>query len=164
MKQSFRILFTAMVCIAGAAFAQGPRQGGTRGGGWASMEQRRLDFLANALDLTDAQKTQAKTIFDNAAQSARTVMSAAPQRDALQTAIRNNDIVQIDQLTAAMAKAQGQAMAINAKAQAQFYLLLTPEQKAKYDKLGGGMGGPMGPMGPGGPGMMRGRGPARQQQ
>jgi Spy/CpxP family protein refolding chaperone len=136
-------LLTALPVLA----QDSPRRGG--GGG-------RLDYLAGYLSLTDTQKAQAQTIFDAAAtasETARGQMTAA--QDALTAAIKaNRPDADLDRLAAAIGVIQGNVAAINAKAQAKFYALLTTEQKAKYDAQGN--------RGPGGPGGGRGAGPRRR--
>lgn len=105
----------------------------------------RLDFLTGYLTLTDSQKAQAKTIFDAAATAVTTAqgqMTAA--HDALNTAVKANRAdAELDRLAAAVGTIHGQIEAIQAKATAKFYALLTAEQKTKYDALGtrGGIGG-----------------------
>jgi Spy/CpxP family protein refolding chaperone len=132
-----RLLIPAMtLLIAFSTFAQGPR--GPRAGGG-----RGLDFLAGYLALTDAQKQQAQTIFnaaDSAAETARGQLASA--RQSLQTAIKANaSESELDRLSAAVGTIEGQLLAINAKASAKFYALLTAEQRAKYDELGNRSGG-----------------------
>ena len=106
----------------------------------------RLDYLAGYLSLTDSQKAQAKTIFDAAAaasETARGQFTAA--QEALTAGVKaNRTDAELDRLAAAVGLIQGQMAAINAKAGAKFYALLTAEQKTKYDALGnrGGGGGP----------------------
>ena len=106
----------------------------------------RLDYLAGYLSLTDSQKPQAKIIFDAAAtanETARGQFTAA--QEALTAGVKaNRTDAELDRLAAAVGLVQGQLAAINAKASAKFYALLTPEQKTKYDALGnrGGGGGP----------------------
>ena len=107
----------------------------------------RLDFLAGYLTLTDAQKAQAKTIFDaadTAATTARGTLTAA--HDALEVAVKANRAdAELDRLAAAVGVVQGQLAAIHAKAEAKFYALLTAEQKTKYDAFearDGAGGGP----------------------
>ena len=124
--------------IAFSAFAQGPHGPRTGGG-------RGLDFLAGYLALTDAQKQQAQTIFDAARAASETARGQIESaRDALQTAVKaNRPEAELDRLAAAVGTIEGQLVAIDAKASAKFYALLTPEQKAKYDELrnrGGGRG------------------------
>lgn len=131
-----RFLVAAMaVFTAVPMFAQG---GPGTGSGGATGGSRRLDFLAGYLSLTDAQKTQAKTIFDAAdaaLETSRGQMTAA--QTALRTAIKANAAdAELDRLSAAIGAVHAQMTAINAKAQTKFYALLTAEQKAKFDQLG----------------------------
>lgn len=108
---------------------------------------RRLNFLAGYLSLTDAQKTQAQSIFtaaDTAQQTASGALTAA--RTALHATIKANATdAEIDRLAAAVGVIEGQIAAIQTKAETKFYAILTPDQKTKYDALGsrgGGIGGP----------------------
>ncbi|MEJ1928938.1 Spy/CpxP family protein refolding chaperone [Nostoc sp. NIES-2111] len=124
----------------------------------SSGSSRRLNFLAGYLSLTDAQKAQAQTIFDNAATAAETVRGQMESaRTSLQTAIKANaSAAELDRLSAAIGVLHGQATAIHAKAEAQFYALLTTEQRAKYDEMPGpGAGGPGGSGGGRGPNSAR---------
>ena len=125
----------------------------------ATMAQMRVNMLASQLNLTDAQKTSALSIFTAAFTSEQSIQSGLQtNRTSLTAAIQKNDTATIDQLSAAAGSLSGQLTAINAKADAAFYALLTADQKTLYDAMPhGGPGGP-GPGGPGGPGaMMRGR-------
>lgn len=108
--------------------------------------ENRLDFLAGYLELTDAQKAQAKTIFDAAETAATTARGALTSaQDALETAVKaNRPEADLDRLAAAVGTVHGQLAGIRAKAEAKFYALLTAEQKTKYDSFeqrGGGAGG-----------------------
>ncbi|MDX1980748.1 MAG: Spy/CpxP family protein refolding chaperone [Bryobacteraceae bacterium] len=133
-KFTTRQFLTAALAIACAvpAIAQPPAGagGGGRGG-------NRLDFLAGYLSLTEAQKTQAQAIFDAASAASETARGTAQSaHEALQTAIKANaSDTELDRLAAAAGAAHGQMTAIQAKAQAKFYALLTAEQKAKYDAM-----------------------------
>lgn len=155
-----RILAVALaVCAALPVMAQG-RMGGPGGPGGGAGN--RVDFLAGYLSLTDTQKTAAKAIFDAAGTAAQGVsgqMTSA--RDGLRQAIKDGKTdVELETLSATIGTLQGQITAIEAKAQSKFYALLTADQKAKYDEMGGGMG-----MGPGmgmSPRGMQGRGPRNQ--
>lgn len=116
----------------------------------ASGANRRLEFLAGYLSLTDAQKTQAQAIFDAAESAATTAAgSLTSAQTALRTAIKANAAdAELERLSAAIGVIQGQITAIRAKADAKFYALLTAEQKTKYDALGQGSGGSGGGKGP----------------
>lgn len=111
--------------------------------------ENRLDFLAGYLSLTDAQKAQAQTIFDAAKTALTTAqgqMTAA--HDALTAAIKaNKPDADLERLAAAVGTVEGQIAAINAKAEAKFYALLTADQKTKYDSFHDRANGPGG--GPG---------------
>ena len=150
-------LLTTAGLAAGLILAQrGPRPMGGPGGtppDPAKMIQMRVDRLATALSLTDAQKTQITQIFTNAESAAQNYRTASENnRTQLQDAIKKNDTAGIDQAAMALGTASGQLSAIQGKAEAAVYALLTPEQKAQYDQMphggpGGMGGGPMGPMG-----------------
>jgi len=108
------------------------------------MHERRLDFLGAYLDLTDAQKQQARVIFDSAFQASQALRPLIQQTQlALHNAAKANaGASQIDALAAEAGKLMGQTRAIHAKAFAAFYQILTPVQREKLDKAqGSGMGG-----------------------
>jgi Spy/CpxP family protein refolding chaperone len=149
-------LAAAGALAAALVFGQGQ---GMRGNGGtppdpATMIQHRVDRLGTVLGLSDAQKASAVKIFTDA-QTATTAATANNQtnRDALAAAVRKNDVVAIDQIAATLGATSGKVMAIQGKADAAFYALLTPDQQTKYDSMphggpGMGPGGMM--MGPGG--------------
>ena len=139
MKRRLAILTLTILAALPVMAQPGPR------GGFGGS---RLDYLAGYLSLTDAQKTQAKAIFDAAATAAETARGTLDSaHTALQTAVKANaSDAEIDRLAAAVGVIQGQITGIQAKANAKFYALLTAEQKAKYDaRPMGGMGGGRGP-------------------
>ena len=141
-KTTAKLLALALLFSATAALAQGPR-----GHGPGGPKGNRIDFLATVLSLTDAQKTQATAIFE-AAETASTSLreTQALQRTALNDAAKSNAAdAAIDQLAATLGATSGQLAAIQTKAFAKFYALLTAEQRTKLDELhanGGGMRGP----------------------
>jgi Spy/CpxP family protein refolding chaperone len=97
------------------------------------------ELLAGYLGLTDAQKTQAKTILDNAktaAQPIRTQMKAA--RGALEAAVVAGQPV--DAPAAAVGTLFGQLAAIRAGAWEQFRAILTPAQLTKLNEFRARMG------------------------
>ena len=168
-------VFLSIALLSGLSFAQG--QGRQRGGATpptgANQErpvmdparaiEMRVTMLTRFLELTPDQVTQATTIFTNAANASQTLRTSSTEnRTALREAIKANNFAAIDQLSNALGITSGQLMAIEAKAEAAFYAILTADQKAKYDQRGGfGFGPGGGPMGPGGmgPGGMGGRMP-----
>jgi len=130
-KTTAKLLTLALLFSATAALAQrgGRGPGGPRG--------NRIDFLATVLSLTDAQKTQAAAIFE-AAETASTSLreTQALQRTALNDAAKSNAAdAAIDQLAATLGATSGQLAAIQTKAFAKFYALLTTEQRTKLDEL-----------------------------
>jgi Spy/CpxP family protein refolding chaperone len=142
-KQS--TLPTLGAILAAALLAQGP------------SVQNRVDRLATLLSLTDAQKAKATTIFTDALTAGEPIQSSLhDNRQSLADAVKKNDTATISTLAATAGSLSGQLTAINAKADAAFYAILTADQQAKYDTLPhGGPGG--------GPGFTPGRfGPPRQ--
>jgi Spy/CpxP family protein refolding chaperone len=98
--------------------------------------QGRFGHFMSELNLTDAQKTQAKSIFQGARQSAQPVRQQLMEtRKSLRAAIKSNDTAQIQQLSATEGKEIGQLTAIRGSAFAKVYQTLTPEQKQKADAL-----------------------------
>jgi len=95
----------------------------------------RNDFrreMIQALDLTAAQKQQAKTIFQNIHQQAQPLaMQLKQDRQSLKAAVQAGDTAQIQQLSTAMGTLHGQVLGIRSAGMAQFYALLTPDQKTK---------------------------------
>jgi Spy/CpxP family protein refolding chaperone len=153
MRRNLYLLPLA-AAICSAAFAQGPGNPPDP----ANMIAHRVSMLAAQLNLTDVQKASATTIFTNAYTASESTHAALQtNRTSLNTAVQNNDTASIDQLSATFGTLEGQLTAINSKADAAFYAILTATQKTAYDTMPhGGPGG--GPGGPGGPGaMMRGR-------
>jgi Spy/CpxP family protein refolding chaperone len=163
-----RFTFLTITAAALAAAQTTPTEGRPRFDP-AKMLERRLEMLSTVLGLTEAQKVQAKTIFEAehaALQVLQDQTRAANQ--ALREAVQSNRTdTEIDTLAGTVGSLHGQRLAIQTKAAAQFYRILTPEQREKQNTLrraGPGMGMPgMGPggMGPGGP---AGAGPARRRQ
>jgi protein CpxP len=135
MKRHLITIATVAALAAGMAFAQAaaapskPARAGLKLG--AAVRQR---ILAN-LNLTDAQKAQAKEIMQQARMAAQPVRQQLQQgRQSLATAVKNNDTVQIQSLAAAQGALQGQVLAIQSAAKAKFYTILTPEQKTKAEQ------------------------------
>ena len=115
---------------AAMAFGQNPPadKHHSRGGAMANR-------LFGDLNLTDAQKQQAQSIFSAARQSAESVHSQLrQQRQALTAAVKSGaSEAEIDRISSSLAPLLAQTTAIHSKAFAKFYAILTPEQK---DKLG----------------------------
>jgi len=118
----------------------------------AQFTEMRVNRLAETLSLTADQKTKATAIFTEAATASQELReSTRSTRESLNNAIEQNNAVAIDQFSADLGRISGQMTAIESKAEAAFYALLTAEQRGKYQvgRMGGGPGGPgMGRFGP----------------
>jgi periplasmic protein CpxP/Spy len=96
----------------------------------------RFGQFMSKLNLTDAQKAQAKSIFQGARQSAQPVRQQLMEtRKSLRAAIKANDTPQIQQLSATEGNQIGQLAAIRGSAFAKVYQTLTPDQKQKVEAL-----------------------------
>jgi Spy/CpxP family protein refolding chaperone len=92
--------------------------------------------MMQALNLTTAQKQQAKTIFGDARQKAEPIRQEMRQnREALYAAVKANNTSQIERLSSHQGELQGKALAIRSEARAKFYAILTPEQRTKADQM-----------------------------
>ena len=116
------------------------------------MVAHQVERLTALLSLTSAQASQATTIFTNAAAAISPIQTTLnTDRTALHAAVKSNAIGTIDQLSTNMGTLTGQMMAIQNKADAAFYAILTSAQQATLD-ANGGFGGRGGfGRGPGGP-------------
>jgi len=147
MKKFLTHAAAIAVLSTGAILAQGrPDFGFDAGGGGststnppdvATIVSREVAFLTKLLTLTSGQQTQATTIFTaelNAITPLQTTINTA--HAALNTAIKANDQAGIATQSAAIGTAQGQILAIQAKADAAFYALLTTSQQTTLNNLG----------------------------
>jgi Spy/CpxP family protein refolding chaperone len=114
---------------AGFVFAQAPSTTTQPGSGRAAVRRR----IAQALNLTDAQKQQAQAIVQQTRQAVQPLRQQAKQnRQALMAAIQAvKSDVEIHQLALTQGNLAGQLVAARAEALAKFYSMLTPEQRAK---------------------------------
>jgi hypothetical protein len=147
MIKTLPIFSVAIAVSTALAFAQGP---GTPPDP-QTMAQMRVNFLSVQLNLTDSQKATALSIYTNAYTASQTIQSSLQtNRQSISAAVLANNTATIDQLSLASGTLNGQLTAINAKAEAAFYVILTIDQQKIYATLppGGGRGGPGGPMGP----------------
>jgi Spy/CpxP family protein refolding chaperone len=131
---SFRNRFAAWTAIAvlgaGSLFAA---QTAASGGG--HRHGRHGGMLA-ALNLTDAQKAQTKSIFQEARQSSEPVRQQLKQtHQALQAATKANDTAQMQQLSATEGTQVGQLAAIRSGAMAKVFQVLTPDQQQKLTEM-----------------------------
>jgi len=93
--------------------------------------------MAAELGLTDAQKAQAKTIFQSARQSSMPVrQQLRVERQAVQAAIQaGKSDAEIQQLAQAEGPQLTQMAAIRASTFAKFYATLTPDQQQKLQAV-----------------------------
>ncbi len=121
----------------GAGTGQGHHwAAGQNGPGSKGMRGNHLAFLANALNLTDAQKAQAKVLFQDARQKSQPVRQQLQSaRQNLEQAIKTDNQAGIQTAANSMSQLQSQLIVIRSGAMAQFYQQLTPDQKAKADQL-----------------------------
>lgn len=114
----------------------------------ATAAQNQVNRLTTLLTLTTAQASQALTIFTNSITAASALQTTLrTDQQSLQAAVKTNATSTIDQLASGIGTLTGQVTAIQFKSDAAFYAILTADQQAKLDQLGGfGFG-----RGPGGP-------------
>jgi Spy/CpxP family protein refolding chaperone len=127
---------------AGMAFAQSqtpaPQPGPGKAAGKARFARRAglRPRMMQALNLTDAQKAQAKSIFQQARQTAQPLRAQLKQdRESIAAAVKAGNTTQIQQLSTDEGNLMGRMIAIRTEAMAKFYNSLTPEQKAKADQM-----------------------------
>ncbi len=102
----------------------------------AARMQHHISFLTTMLSLTSAQQQQATTIFTNAGNQASGLHdSMRTARQSLHDAVQSNNIAGIDQASATIGQLTTQLTAIESKAHAAFYQLLTPDQQTKFNAL-----------------------------
>lgn len=108
----------------------------------ATVVANKVRRLTSLLTLTTAQATQAATIFTNALNAVAPIETTlSGYHTSLQAAVKTNSTSVIDNLSAQIGTAHGQITAIQNKADAAFYALLTADQKAKLDAANNGFGG-----------------------
>ena len=99
---------------------------------------RRSELSDHPAPLTTGQATQATTIFTTALNSLPAIETQIDDaQTAMATAIKEATATITTQANT-IGILEGQAIAIKAKADAAFYLLLTADQKTKLDSLGTG--------------------------
>jgi Spy/CpxP family protein refolding chaperone len=102
----------------------------------AAMAQHEVQRYTTLLTLTPAQVEQATTFFTaeaTARQNSRSSEHAAHQ--ALETAIKSNDTATIQSTANALSQIESEALVAHSLARAQFYAILTADQKTKFGEL-----------------------------
>lgn len=108
------------------------------------MAARRVAMLTRRLSLTADQQTQATTIFTAAATAnATTYTSLSSVRQQLNDAVKANNTAAINQAANTIGTLTTTLTASDAKANAAFYAILTPDQQTKFNSSHGpgGFGG-----------------------
>jgi Spy/CpxP family protein refolding chaperone len=110
------------------------------------MIANRVSRLTTTLSLTASQAAQATSIFTSAQTSLSTLQTTLDgYRTSLQTAVKSNSTATIDSVSSAIGTTFGQITAIQNRADAAFYAILTADQQAKLTAGSGfGFGGPGG--------------------
>lgn len=86
--------------------------------------------------LTDSQKAQAKTVFEQARQTSQPVRQQLREnRKLLRAAVQSGDTAKIQQVSATEGSEIGQLMAIRSSAFSKVYQNLTPDQKQKLAEM-----------------------------
>jgi Spy/CpxP family protein refolding chaperone len=102
----------------------------------AMIAQHQVQRYTTLLSLNANQVEQATTIFTTeatTAQNSRTTEHAAHQ--AMETAIKGNDTAAIQSTSATLGQISAERENAHALARAQFYAILTADQKTKYSQL-----------------------------
>lgn len=117
---------------AGAQPGPGMKHGFGFGPGWWGGSH-----LANALNLTDAQREKAQSIFDSAHRQTQALRDKIyEKRTAYWRSQKPLSDAEIDKLAAERAELMAKMQAIHEKAFSNFYNnVLTADQRAKYDQL-----------------------------
>ena len=139
MKRRFSKLTAIAALAAASALAQTPAPATQADAAQPSQRMHprmhRVRMM-RSLNLTDSQKQQAKAIFQQARQTAQPVRQQLKQnRQALADAVKTGKSgTDIQQLAAQQGTLLGQVVGIRTQAWAQFYNLLTPDQRAQADQ------------------------------
>lgn len=133
-----RILAISAVGVfaTGALIAQATGSFGLHRGGFGNPE-RRVEMLANRLNLTEAQKETAKALFGEARQQSETIVSELKQtHEDLAAAVKaGKGDAELTELANKQGALMGRITAIHARAFSRLYAQLTPEQKIEADRL-----------------------------
>jgi Spy/CpxP family protein refolding chaperone len=132
MKRHLLNLVAIGAMAAGMAFAQTTTPAPAAAGKAPAIKAQVRRRLLKALNLTDAQKQQAKAIHQATKTQAQPLaLQLKQERQSLNAAVQAGDTAHVQQISAAMGQLQGQVLAIRSAGRVQFLAVLTPEQKAK---------------------------------
>lgn len=126
-----RVAKFAAIAVAGMLTAGAVIASAQRGPGFGGPK------MGAALDLTAAQKDQAKAIFSEAREQSKGLREQVRAgRAAVEEAARaGKPDAELERLAAEQGALAGQMAAIHAKSMAKFWTILTPEQKVKAEEL-----------------------------
>lgn len=131
LRKKFGASAAIVALVAASLFAQAkvnPTHAGHQG--------RFVRVMGAALNMTDAQKAQAISIFKQARESARPVRrQLMATRGSLRAAAQAGNTQQIQQLSATEGNQLGQIAAIRSSAFSQVFKTLTPDQQQKLVAL-----------------------------
>lgn len=139
MNRKRIVIGLAVLLVAVGAAAVGQSMAG-KGGHWhrGDFLNRRLAHLTRALDLSDAQQQQVKSLFQAQRPAFKALMQQmVSERQQMLAATQNGqfDTAKVQ----AIANQQGQTMAnlivARQELQSKIYGLLTPEQRTKFDQM-----------------------------
>jgi len=134
MKNKATKVLIASLFAASSLFAQGMRTPPDP----ATMAQRRVSHLTTLLTLTTAQQQQATNIFTNSATANASVhTNLQTAHTAIKDAVKKNDTAGIDRAANTIGGLTAQLTSNEAKADAAFYAILTPDQQTKLAALKG---------------------------
>lgn len=140
MKRRLFTILAAGALLTVPAAAQWGRGWGAGAGAPATAQERlerRLDFLATYLNLSEGQKAQFKTALEALqTRNQAVVQKMIELRTKLHEAVRNNAGAQaIQAIAAEMGKLHAERIAAQAQTMATLRASLTQEQRDKLDKL-----------------------------
>ena len=139
MKRQFLKLAAGGVLATGLVFAQAPAPSPSPNSqtGRHDFVRRHRERMAQALNLTEAQKAQAKTIFQQAREAGKPVRGQLKEnRRALSLAAKSGKSdADIQRLAVEKGKLTAKMTAIRTEAFEKFYGTLNPEQRNKLDQM-----------------------------
>jgi Spy/CpxP family protein refolding chaperone len=128
----------AALLLAGAALAQMHDHHGHAGMAGAAGMDKMMEHLATALNLTDAQKAQAKQIHEQVNTKMTPLLAQSRQQHQELEALLNGvnpDPTEIGRKAIAAHATRAQIKAIHEDAMTRFSAILTPAQKTKLDQM-----------------------------
>lgn len=137
---SVAVALLAMVLCATATIAYAQQNDAGGASGWGGGHRHgHMGFMARELNLTDAQKTQIKTIMQSQRTTTRPLMLQMVQNRAAMLAATANgafDQAKVQALATQQSQLMAQMIVQKASVRSQIYnQVLTPEQKTKAEQL-----------------------------